>query len=417
MASNKDREIVRQLAARVREIAELPEMAERKRRLYALNALEPERPIILCFPEGGWGDLVPASALECADEELRGLEHAFRRKLFWWEEIRDDHVAEPWFDIGWSISNTGYGVEIPYTYGENRGSFVWEAPLKDLDRDFEMLRHREFTVDREATGRRLELVQSVFGDILPCRVRGGVGWSMGLTGHATKLVGLEGLMLLMHDNPEGVHRLMAFLRDEQASMIEWVESEGLITPNNRADYVCSGGVGYTDELPQADHEEGTPLRPQDIWGFAESQETVGVSPAMFGEFVFPYQLPLLERFGLNTYGCCEAVHERLDYILKVPRMRRISVAPWADQEKCAERLGKGYVFSRKPNPSLVSVAFQEDVVREDVRKTLSIAGELPLEIILKDTHTFEGDPTRPGRWVRIALEEVESFMAAGKVAG
>ena len=390
----REREALRTLASRVREIAELPEMEDRKRRLYALNALRPERPVVLCFPEGGWTDLLKDSDLECESDELRGLEYALRTRLYWWEHIRDDHVLLPWFDVSWRVSNTGYGLEIPYTHGADRGSYVWDAPVKDLDRDFAKLRHRKFTVDREATERHAELASSVFGDILPVRVRGGLWWSMGMTNEAIRLIGLENLMLQMLDNPDGVHRLMAWLRDDHAGMIEWAEREGLVTPNNRADYVGSGGVGYTDELPAADWREGTPYRLKDVWGFAESQETVGVSPGMFGEFIFPYQLPLLERFGLNCYGCCEPVHTRMDYILKVPRIRRISVAPWADQKKCVEQMGSGYVFSRKPNPSLVSVAFREDVVREDIRKTLRIAGGLPLEMILKDTHTFEGDPTR-----------------------
>ena len=137
---------------------------------------------------------------------------------------------------------------------------------------------------------------------------------------------------------------------------------------------------------------------------------------MFGEFIFPYQRPLLERFGLNCYGCCEPVHERLDCILTIPRLRRISVAPWADQEKCAERMGRGFVFSRKPNPSPVCVELEEKAIRDDIRETLRVAGDLPLEVILKDTHTFEGDATRPGRWVKIALEEVESYMAGGRAA-
>lgn len=417
MVSRKDRETLRSLASRVREIAELPEMEGRRRRLYALNSLEPERPVVLCSPEGGWTDLLRDSDLECEDDELRRLERGLRMKLFWWEQIRDDNTLEPWFNIGWSVSNSGYGVEIPYTHGENRGSYVWDAPLKDLERDFEKLHHREFTVDRRATERRAEIASSLFGDILPARVRGGLWWTMGMTWEAIKLVGLEAYMFLMIDDSEGVHRLMEWLSADHMSMIEWAERERLLTPNNRADYVGSGGVGYTDELPQADHEDGTRFRLRDIWGFAESQETVGVSPAMFGEFIFPYQLPLLERFGLNCYGCCEPVHARLDHIFRVPRLRRVSVAPWADQEVCAQRMGRDYVFSRKPNPSPVCVDFQEDVIRADVRETLRIAGDLPLEIILKDTHTFEGDATRPGRWVRIALEEVEEYMAAGKAAG
>jgi hypothetical protein len=79
---------------------------------------------------------------------------------------------------------------------------------------------------------------------------------------------------------------------------------------------------------------------KDMWGFCESQETVGVSPTMFGEFIFPYKLPILEKFGLNCYGCCEPVDKRIDYILKIPNIRRISVSPWADQRTIAERFGK-----------------------------------------------------------------------------
>jgi hypothetical protein len=416
MESNRDREILRSLARRIREIAELPEMEERRRRLYALNDLKPERPVVLCFPEGGSGDLVKDSDLECEDRDLRGIEYGFRQAVFAWEHIGDDQVVEPSYNVPWHVSDTGFGVEIPYTHGENRGSYVWDAPVKDIGRDFGKLRHREFIVDRAATERQVERVSSIFGDVLPARVRGGLWWTMGLTWDAITLVGLEGLMLFMMDDPEGVHRLMAFLRDDQMNRIKWAEREGLLTPNNRSDYVGSGGVGYTNELPQPDWKEGEPLRLKDLWGFGESQETVGVSPAMFGEFIFPYQLPLLERFGLNCYGCCEPVHLRLDHILTIPHIRRVSISPWADQEKSAERLGTSHVFSRKPNPSLVSVDFEEDVIREDIRNTLRIAGELPLEIILKDTHTFEGDATRPGRWVRIALEEVESYMAADRPA-
>jgi hypothetical protein len=411
VVSSRDREILRRLAGRVREIAELPEMEARRRRLYALNSLGPDRPVVLCFPEGGWGDLVPDSALECADPGLHGIERRLRRTIFWWDRIGDDNAIEPWFDARWRTADSGYGVEIPYTHGENRGSYVWDPPLKDLDRDLDKLRHREFTVDREKTNRRVELASSVLGGLLPTRIRGPLWWTLGLTWEAIRLVGLENFMIFMMDDPDGVHRLMAWLRDDHAGMIEWAEREGLLTPDNRADYVGSGGVGYTDELPRPGAVEGGPCRLEDHWGFAESQETVGISPAMFGEFVFPYQLPLLERFGLNCYGCCEPVHERLDQILTIPRLRRVSVAPWADQERSAERLGAGYVFSRKPNPSLVCVGFDEDAVRADIRRTLEVAGELPLEIILKDTHTFEGDASRPGRWVGIAREEIERRAA------
>ena len=52
-------------------------------------------------------------------------------------------------------------------------------------------------------------------------------------------------------------------------------------------------------------------------------------------------------------------------------------------------------------------------IRADLRETLRCtdvsthAGRQATEIILKDTHTFEHDSTRPGRWVEIAREEIE----------
>ena len=75
-----------------------------------------------------------------------------------------------------------------------------------------------------------------------------------------------------------------------------------------------------------------------MWCLTESQETVGVSPEQFEEFVFQYQLPLQERFGLNCYGCCEPLQSRWHIVKKIPRLRRVSVSPWADQEMMAEML-------------------------------------------------------------------------------
>lgn len=410
MPSENDRRILRSLAARVREIAELPEMAERRRRWRRHNALDPERPLVLCFPEGAWEELLPGSDLRCEDEKLRGWEWDLRAKIYWWEHIHDDAALDPWFPVRWAVEIGGYGVDIPYTHGENRGSYVWDAPLKDLPADLDRLRFRPIKVDREATRHDLDLAADLFGDLLPPRLRGGFLWTMGLTQEAIKLVGLERLMLLMVDDPESVHRLMAWLRDEHRHLVETLEREGLLTLNNEGDYVGSGGLGYTDGLPQPGRRPGDAVRLEDLWGFAESQETVGVSPAMFGEFVFPYQLPLLEKFGLNCYGCCEGVHTRMEYIARIPNLRRISVSPWCDQRIMAEKLGRNYIFSRKPNPSLVCVDFDEEAIRRDLAETLRLAGGGVLEIIMKDTHTVQRDPTRLSRWVRIALEEVEKYL-------
>ena len=406
-ANPHDRDILRHLAGSLRAHAERPEMAERKTRLKALNALKPDRPVVLCFPEGSWPELVPPGECECEDPLLRGWELQMRGLVFWAEHIDDDNVLEPCFDVRWIVSDDGYGVEVPYHHGADRGSYVWDPPLKDLPNDLDRLHVRHPTVDRAETARQMDLAGELFGDLLAPRLKGWFGWTCGLTMDAIHLIGLERLMLAMYDEPEALHRLMAFLRDDMMGYLSWFEAEGLVTLNNTNGYVGSGGVAYTDELPAADWKPGDPVRLKDVWGFAESQETVGISPAMFAEFILPYQLPLLERFGLNCYGCCEPVHTRWESIKRIPHLRRVSVSPWCDQGRMAELLGRDYVFSRKPNPAHVCASFNEDAIRADLRSTLDVAGDGPLEIILKDTHTVQGEPQRLGRWVKIAREEID----------
>ena len=387
-------------------------MAQRKRRLGDLNALKPDRPVVLCFPEGAWGELLPLDdVLECADPQLRTFEAVLRRQVYWWEHIGDDHVLESWFPVQWQVDRGDFGVQSPRTQGANRGSYIWDPPIKDFVRDFGKLEFRRPTVDRDATERGVQRAAETFGDLLPPRLQSHLPWSVGLSRSAIDLIGMERLMLAMYDEPACLHRFMQFLSDEAAHYLHWCEAEGLLRVRNHNEYVGSGGVAYTDELPAADYTPGAPVRLKDVWGFAESQETVGVSPQMFAEFIFPYQAPLLAKFGLTCYGCCEPVHQRWDTIKTLDTLRRVSVAPWCDQEKMADYMGGDYVFSRKPNPAMICASFNEDHIRADIRRTLDIAGALPLEIIMKDTHTVQNDPCRITRWVQLALAEVRRYAS------
>ena len=408
----KDREILRSLAARAREIAELPEQAQRRRRLAANNALRPERPIILAYPEGAWTELLPIASMQCEDKKLCEWEYELRCRLYRWEHLRDDNALEPFFNIGWHVHSGDYGFTIAYEHGANRGSYTWVSPLQDIDAGFYRLKSAVHTVDRERTQADVALASEIFGDLLHVRIRGKYWWTSGLTWEVIKLIGLETLMLAPYDQPEGLRRLMGFLRDEHLRYLGWLESEGLLSDSNEDDYVGSGGSAYCDELPAPGRTPGAPVRRRDIWGFAESQETVGVSPAMFAEFILPYQIPILEKFGLNAYGCCEPVHDRIDSILTIPRLRRVSVSPWCDQKVMAEKLGRNYVFSRKPNPTQICLLFNEESIRKDLRETLALAGEGSLEIIMKDTATVQNEPWRITRWIEIALEEAHRYADA-----
>jgi len=406
----EDVALLRDLAAKKREMAEHPVNLERRRLWYKHDRFEGERPMVLV--EGGVAfELLPYSQLQCREEWARNLERSLKYEIFRFEFLNDDHVVLPYIDWNWRVSWGDFGVRATQHYAErvsgNVSSRRWDPPIQDIERDLDMLHPRQLTVDREESLAWKAHLEQVFDGILTVRNRGGFWWTTGMTQTAIDLVGLEAFMTYMCTHPEAVHRLMAFLRDDLLHATEWFEQEGLYSLNNENDYIGSGSMGFTTCLPQPDWRPGNPVRRKDLWVLSESQETSEVGPAMFEEFVFQYQLPIVEQFGLCYYGCCEPLHLKWDIIRRFPNLRRVSISPWCDQRFMADALGNRYVFSRKPNPSYVSTPdFDEDVIRNDLAQTLDIARGCTVELILKDVHTICEQPQRLKRWVEIAFEVI-----------
>jgi len=414
--SPSDREILRPLAAKVAELAARPIEDEKRDLWYRHNALQATRPLIFCDLENGWGEVFPPSAIQCEGELARQWELVLRKEVFWGAELLDDTVIKPYFNVPYvhnafvAFGTEGdWGLEPRLVGGDWGGTkaYTWEAPVKTYE-DIDKLRIPKIIVDRVATDHLVEVGEETFGDLLPVHVN--TRWipSLGMTRILALLRGLEQIMYDMIDNPNLIHRLMAFLSDAYMAMLDCLEDNHLLNLNNDGTYVGQGGFGWTKELPQPDFEGM--VRLCDIWGNSESQETVGISPEMFAEFVFPYQLRLLERFGLNCYGCCEPLDKRWHVVEKIPRLRRVSVSQWADWADMAEKLGDRYIYSMKPSPTdLAMTTFDEERIRAELRKTLQITRDCRVEVIMKDNHTIGNDPSRAVRWVRIAREEAERF--------
>ncbi len=414
LISNKDREILRRLFGQKMEIAHSDTNLARRRDWLRHDNGIACRPMILA--EGH--DIFDASKFYdrnrdcvCEGEFARAHEFWLRSDILRFERLRDDHVVPPWLSVAWKIHATDFGVASKQHHTDNSGSLAsrnWEPALADLNRDFHLLRPRTFTVDREATRRERDLLEQTFGDIGPVVLRGKPFWTAGLTQTAIDLIGLENLMLAMYDASDTLHRLMAFLRDDMLNFTGWLEREGLLTLDSYSDYIGSGSEGHTLRLPES-LPEGTVTR-KDCWLLSESQETVGVSPDFFEEFIFPYQLEIANHYGLLYYGCCEPVHTRWHVIKRFPNLARVSVSPWCDQERVAQDCGDTIAFSRKPNPTLISTAaFDEDAIRRDIATTLTAAQGCRIELIMKDVHTLNNEPQRLTRWVELARETCENM--------
>ena len=402
-----DIQVLRQLAQRVAQNAARGIQEEKRKAWYKINALQSEKPVIFCDPENGWNEIITPQDLKCVNPLMRRWEFTLRKEIFWAESMGDDKVVDAYFNIPYSCEISTWGIVEKRTGGENGGAYHWDAPLKSYESDLAKLRYPELKVDFETTRKAVAIAEEIFHGILTVRIKSLWWWTMGLTMTATALRGLEQIMWDMYDHPEDLHKFMTFLRDGHLKLIDYVERNNLLTLNNDNTYIGSGGFGFTDELPQKGFD-GRSVRTADLWGFAESQETVGVSSDMFEEFIFPYQLSLTERFGLNCYGCCEPLDKRWHVVKHIPRLRRVSVSAWADFEKMAEYLGSHYIYSFKPIPTDLAVpVIDEGRIRAYLRRILEITRGCQIEIIMKDNNTIGKNPQNVINWCRIAREESE----------
>ncbi len=153
------------------------------------------------------------------------------------------------------------------------------------------------------------------------------------------------------------------------------------------------------------------VRLKDVWGYAESQETVGISPGMFEEFVFKYQLPILEKFGLNSYGCCEPLDGRWEIIKNIPKLRKVVVPPWADKKIMADNLTDKYCYVLKPHPvDIATPVINKIKIRDGLREAFEITKDCRVQVFMSDNHTIGKNPQNVIDWVRIAKEEAERIV-------
>ncbi len=400
----RDRNTVRELAGRVAEIAALSQMSELREIWKRHHGLERVRPMILVFPENSWNELIPADSLQCKDPLAREYEMNLRKKLYYYDHIKDDTVIEGAYIVNKAISNTGWGLQPQWVWSDQKAGAGTYKPVIECADDLKKLRFPEVIHDEAESLRRLEHVQETLGDILDVQLKGVRTVSFHMMNLYTHLRGLDQVMMDMYEAPEMLHEAMSFLEQGHHGLIDQYVDQNLLSLNDDDAWIYPGGNGYSYELPPTgcdpDH-----VRPCDMWATAEAQELTLVSPEMTNEFAIQYEKRLLERFGLAVYGCCEDVTRKLEYIFTIPNLRQVNISPFSDVAKCAEQYREDIIFSWKPHPAQLVGDFDENAVRKSIRHALDVTKHLVFEIVLKDTHTCDNHPERFERWVEIAREE------------
>ncbi len=401
MPHSSDVRILRELAKRYADVCRKPTYDERRDLWRRHNSLQRTRPLLYVRWLAAWHE-APESRLECQDPFFRPYENHLRQVLFQ-DTLGDDYILEPWLTVRATVATPPEGLwGLPIRHSERtapRGSWKFQPTLATLD-DARRMTFAHHRVDEVATARNAGRVADAIGDILPIAVDRSPaysGWNADISTLLTQLRGLDQLMLDMVDNPAWLHHVLKFMSDAILTTHDEAEEKGHWTLLNHANQAMPYATELSD--PSADRR---PVTRDKLWVFFAAQEYTLISPAMHDEFLLQYQLPIMSKFALSAYGCCEDLTRKIDMLRKVPNLRRIAVTPRADVARCAEQIGSDYVLSWRPNPAqMICCGYDPDLIRRVVTNAMEAAKGCHVDITLKDAETVQGKPGNLRRWVKL----------------
>ncbi len=431
---NKEEIVLRELAKKYLEICNKDIMDKRRELWRKHNNLEETRVPILC----SWHWLSNVEKYEmfvndCVNKDPILMEvERFLRNMIYHDKVNDDYVFEPWVTVPavqppWdyvvsSVKSTESWCwekekkeknEKFETSASNPESFVAKPSIKTIDDIYQNLKVFPHIVDEDKTQKRYDKVFDIIGDIIGVSMdrRPMLLWTWGGSDISTSLgsfLGLENQYLYMIENQDLVHELAKFMMEGVLKVFDQAEKAGDWHPNESQN--TNMGISYCDGFPDPVCN-GRNYKMKDLWLFSQAQEFTGVSPKMQEEFAIQYQRPIMEKFGLVSYGCCEDQSNKVEILKKIPNLRRIGQGPYGNIEKTAEQTGKDYILSWKPKPSMVGPQFDLEYIRDELESGYKQAKskDAVLDIMLKDIGTVEKEKERLIEWTRIAREVTGSF--------
>ena len=410
--TQKEKEVLRDLAKRYMEIAALPVQREKADLWKALNAGKMVRPMV-AIDQLPWHEYDSDELLQLhvKDPLWRGVENFLRQTLYRWEHFPADMVVEPFIQVPMAVSGQSYNINIKdNTIAlDERSDIVSHKYLNQFldENDISKICDMNITYDSEETENRLSAAEELFSGIAPVRPSG-IQFHLGFWDFLTQCMGIDDIYMDIMERPEFVHALVRRITDATICGIKQANELDLHDGNANT---CHCSYIYTDELlPAPGKSNGR--KAKDTWAFGMAQLFTSASPAMTEEFELTYFRELAEYFGGIYYGCCERLDDRMEYVLSIPNLRKVSCSPWSNHDAFAERIGPSLTMSAKPAPSFLATdSVNYDSVEKELRLTVETAKrhKVNLEFILKDVSTIRYDPERLSKWNDIAMRIVTEY--------
>ncbi len=409
--SSQDKNILRQLGEQYINIAGLPVQKEKIKLWKSLNRGDMQRPMV-CIDQIPWNELNGNGELTCHVEDLffRGIELDLRRKIYQWSHFPVDMVIEPFITIPQSIHNTGYGLGAEVEYlslneNETAPSQHYKRILND-DEDINKINDMKITVDEKLNTLHMQQAKDIFDGIAPVVLSHGLQFHLGIWDYMTTVLSIEDAYLEIMDRPDFVHACMERLTQ---SVIAGIHTANQLKIHDDITNTCHCSYVYTDEL-LPDCGKGKGPVSKNSWAFGMAQLFSSVSPQVTEEFELPYITRMAEHFGMIYYGCCDRLDDRMEFVKKIPNVKKVSCSPWSDRKIFAEKIGSELIMSNKPSPAFVATTNVDwDEVKNDLQSTIDAAkaNNVNLELILKDISTVNFQPERLTQWAEIAMKLVE----------
>ena len=406
MPSQRDKQIVRELAKQYIQIAQSEKQQRAHKRMLDTNDLKLVRPPVL-LDEIPWYQLNAEGELTCLCEEKKAQEAELwlRKALYYNKHFNADAIIEPFFRVQRSYSSSGIGIDfqtadMKRTDDQNN---IVSREFVDVMEDesvLELLRDPEFTLHPEKDEYNMNYLTDLFGDTMQVKLYG-----YGIFYHApwdkiTRLRGVEPILMDMYDRPEYLHAIMDKFVSAANAELDFIEKNLDVDPTFPKLHCTPGMISG---------REGTGLKA--TWYRSMAQSFGSISPKMFKEFEIDHITSLAERFAYTYYGCCEPLDDKIDVIKKISNLRKVGVSPWANVNSCAEQLRGDFVFARKPNPAHVAMRTDPDVIRRETEETVKacIKNGCPCEFVLKDISTVSHKPENLIVWAKTVSDVLDQY--------
>ncbi len=390
-----------ELARETLELSESPLHAARRKMWVGLHSLCPPRNLASygMYTHVWERDIAEPSLFYHKGGLARHLETVLRARLWKAKNIPDDEPLATTIILGTPHppgEKRLWGVKTENIRPRGIGSYKPAPPIV-AESGIEALRLPPYEEDASAKCALEEQAHELLDGLLPVKFQsdelhfGPFEWLV-------RLRGMDAVLLDVYDRPGFVHQLMDIVTTGITRYHQAREAAGAV------DTETSWGFHmYYDDIP-----DGFQKKLKGCWAYIHAQSSASLSPAMYAEFVQPYNERLAALFYKVYYHGCEDLSAKCGIIRCLPNLRLFHVSPWTSVRSIVEKLGASCALEVHSHPTNVLFAWTKKQIRNDLKRLHEQAEPSPHTLKLCDVETVPDRGEKLRIWAELAREVVES---------